>query len=510
MKKFLISLIFVLLISFPVCAEEVICGNDYKVNPLYEYFNIEYAQLYDLNLGDTSYEECTDFEDAHNYFIEQAKLRNNSISLCYPTDLSIFSSHKEISATVLSDALSLFESMGDYSEFDKNGAESDYIYRQWYSRNISYNYTIDYSKRAVYACLTFNISWFTTPQQIAEEDAKVAEILEELDVYEEDEYTQIKTIYDYLLDNAEYVDMNKYYEANTTGDHVIYHSSYSALIMGETVCQGYATALYRLLRELGISCRVVTGDSTGEPHAWNMVRIGSYYYLVDATWDDSAIRNYKYFLKPSYSDHYPHSEFKTTEFTRFFPMAEESYTEPLEYIPNAPTNITVVREGNNATISFDLDYTAQYACVEKDGEIIYLDANSLEDKTTHTFTDTVGDSEITYEISALRAEYNSRTETETDHFNTLPYIFQKTITFSVENSEENKITIKINHNDSVKTGKMLVMVIREGIAESLSAYDPSEEIEFTCENSDKDFNIKAMWVESLATMKPLCEDELYQ
>ncbi len=508
MKKFLISLIFVLLISLSASAE-TISGSETVINPFYEYLNINYSELYNTTIDGVTYTDCGDYDGAVEYLTKQAEQRQATVSLSYSADKSIIkASTNQTMAAVLSELKNIFNEIGNYSEFEKNGARSDYLYYQWYRYNIQYDVIVSSFREKPIICVTYKIVWFTSPEQIAEEDKKVAEILDELDVYDKDEYTQIKAVYDYLMDNAEYV--KNYKEKEEEGTNLIYHSSYSALIMGETVCQGYATALYRLLRELGISCRVIAGTSTGGYHAWNIVRIGSYYYLVDATWDDQSVKKDKYFLKPSYSDHYPFDEFETTEFKRYFPMAEAEYTEPLEYIPNAPTNITVVREGNNATISFDLDYTAQYACVEKDGEIIYLEANPLEDKTTHTFTDTVDDSEITYEISALRAEYNSRTETETDHFNTLPYIFQKTITFSVENSEENKITIKINHNDSVKTGKMLVMVIREGIAESLSAYDPSEEIEFTCENSDKDFNIKAMWVESLATMKPLCEDELYQ
>ena len=35
----------------------------------------------------------------------------------------------------------------------------------------------------------------------------------------------------------------------------------------------------------------------GKNHAWNMVKIGGYWYNVDVTWDDSRKDRYYYFLK---------------------------------------------------------------------------------------------------------------------------------------------------------------------------------------------------------------------
>ncbi len=418
MKKVLFFFLCIMLFfCVSANAEEIYIGNDYQVNPHYEYLNIEYAQLYDITTGGTSYKECADIEEAYNYFIEQAKLRARKINISFPIDVQISASYDEKQAVALDSALEIFISMGDYSEFDINSAESDYLYYQWAGRNISYTHTNDYSEKIVYACISFNINWFTTPEQAEEENVKVQQILDELDVYDKDEHTQVKAVYDWLLDNAEYVDMDKYNAAAETGDNVIYHSAYSSLIMGETVCQGYATAIYRLLRELGISCRVVSGDAGGA-HAWNMVRIGSYYYLIDATWDDQPYNRTRYFLKAKYSDHTADEEFLSTAFQRFFPMAAEDYTETLYYTPNAPQNISIVENGENITIKFDLDSTSQYAAVSTDDELLYLATNSvLNDTTTHTVTHTPQNDTTAYEIVALRMEYNSRTDEETSHAN---------------------------------------------------------------------------------------------
>ncbi len=76
------------------------------------------------------------------------------------------------------------------------------------------------------------------------------------------------------------------------------HSAYGALVDGEAVCEGYARAFQLLLNRVGISSHVVTGDAnngTGtEAHAWNLVKIGSYYCYTDVTWDDQTTPDNQY------------------------------------------------------------------------------------------------------------------------------------------------------------------------------------------------------------------------
>lgn len=73
-------------------------------------------------------------------------------------------------------------------------------------------------------------------------------------------------------------------------------SAYSALVTGDTVCAGYSRAFQYLMQQLGIPCYYCTGYS-GEDHAWNIVRIGTDYYNVDVTWDDTEPSTYDYFNK---------------------------------------------------------------------------------------------------------------------------------------------------------------------------------------------------------------------
>lgn len=93
------------------------------------------------------------------------------------------------------------------------------------------------------------------------------------------EYETIKYIYEYLINNVQYVE-----EAPDN------QNIYSALVGKETVCAGYAKANQYLLNRLGIYCTYVIGTAAQEEefesHAWNIVRCNDAYYYVDITWAD--------------------------------------------------------------------------------------------------------------------------------------------------------------------------------------------------------------------------------
>lgn len=93
------------------------------------------------------------------------------------------------------------------------------------------------------------------------------------------EYEKIKYIYEYLVNNVQYVE-----EAPDN------QNIYSALVGKATVCAGYAKANQYLLNRLGIYCTYVVGmaaqEEKFESHAWNIVRCNGAYYCVDVTWAD--------------------------------------------------------------------------------------------------------------------------------------------------------------------------------------------------------------------------------
>ena len=94
------------------------------------------------------------------------------------------------------------------------------------------------------------------------------------------------------------------------------------------MCQGYAAAVYRLLREAGVSVRILTGTAgeNAEFHAWNLVCIDGLYYNLDVTWDD-VNGNDACFLKADadFPRHTRDEAFSSPDFYQRYPMAAQSY-----------------------------------------------------------------------------------------------------------------------------------------------------------------------------------------
>ena len=132
---------------------------------------------------------------------------------------------------------------------------------------------------------------------MAQEDeaAKAAnEIIQSLHLDGMSEYEKLRAIYDWLCKNVKY-------DNSTPGSEtemLLQHSAYAALVKHTAVCQGYATAFYRLALMAGLNARVVTGTGAGEPHGWNIVQLDGKWYYVDATWDAGvAEENWRFFLR---------------------------------------------------------------------------------------------------------------------------------------------------------------------------------------------------------------------
>lgn len=136
-----------------------------------------------------------------------------------------------------------------------------------------------------------------------------------------DDYEKIKAIYDWLCTNVVY----DYTNLNSP-EYMLKHTAYAAAINHTAVCQGYAVLFYRLALECGIDARVIAGKGKGangwEDHAWNIVKLGGNYYLLDATWDATKElyqkpAKYDWFLKgsESFTSHNPGTEQDTYDYT---------------------------------------------------------------------------------------------------------------------------------------------------------------------------------------------------
>ncbi len=64
--------------------------------------------------------------------------------------------------------------------------------------------------------------------------------------------------------------------------------SYGALVEHQAICTGYAESFSLLMNLIGIDSMVVNAhSSTGEEHAWSLLRLDGEWYACDMTWDDN-------------------------------------------------------------------------------------------------------------------------------------------------------------------------------------------------------------------------------
>ena len=153
---------------------------------------------------------------------------------------------------------------------------------------------------------TFYANWsnmsfiyYSNAQQEQELDTKVNQIINSLNLSGKTDYEKIKAVYEYVCKNVVYAQkaIDGTYAPDTPEWYRAY-SAYGALCIGEATCQGFSVAIYRLMLEAGIDCRLIAGDN----HGWNIVKLEGKYYLLDATWDSDAWHfhnTFHWFLKGS-------------------------------------------------------------------------------------------------------------------------------------------------------------------------------------------------------------------
>ena len=204
-------------------------------------------------------------------------------------------------------------------------AEGDYIRYQYDGYSINCGYDTEPDGRRLY---TVEIS----PRYymyLFQEEAVTERLGEVLTAFGFDEttsdYQKVRTIYDYICSHVRY----DYVRRKNTHQHMN-STAYGALIQQTATCQGYCALLYRMLRETGIDCRIVTGTAysagRAEFHAWNIAKLDGKYYNLDATWD-SGREEYLFFLRgtANFRDHEAGAEFRAKAFTSRYPMAKNDW-----------------------------------------------------------------------------------------------------------------------------------------------------------------------------------------
>ena len=219
-----------------------------------------------------------------------------------------------------------------FSKFEKvvyaetsNPNQGDFM--KWDVDETATDYSAVKSGSYYYYTFILNIDYLTTVKQRNTLDKKVNSIIKDFKFTNKTStYDKIKKVYDYVCENVSYA-------KNASSDDTKYYSAYQALIGKKAVCQGYATLLYKFYRTLGISARVIAGQSTFSKtsHGWNIVKLGNYYYNVDSTWDSTlthAKKDYEYFLKgDSFKGHARWKEYNSYSFYYNYPMAAKGYSK---------------------------------------------------------------------------------------------------------------------------------------------------------------------------------------
>lgn len=106
-------------------------------------------------------------------------------------------------------------------------------------------------------------------------DSVIAEIPESYDTAH-----KLKYIHNYLVDNT-------VYDAESDDCDNIF----GALIRHRTHCQGYSKTMSLFCDKLSVPSLIITGETNGGGHMWNMVNLDGNWYHIDVTWDDPDCGN---------------------------------------------------------------------------------------------------------------------------------------------------------------------------------------------------------------------------
>lgn len=150
----------------------------------------------------------------------------------------------------------------------------------WVNTAYEYEYAPTGRVAAIYLSFNRTADDIQTAKQLFEESA--VSILAGVDELGND-YEREVYVHDRLISRVSY-----------SKTAAMNQSAYSAMVLGKTVCAGYARAFQYLMQKLGIPCYYCTGFA-GENHAWNIIKLSDGYYNVDTTWDDTNPNTYIYF-----------------------------------------------------------------------------------------------------------------------------------------------------------------------------------------------------------------------
>lgn len=219
--------------------------------------------------------------------------------------------------------------------------QGDYLYFNTWEVGVSIEYAVE--EDLVYVACTYDTTYLTTAEQEAQVTSKVNALIDEWNLGDVHDYTKVKAAYDYICSNVTYMGVA---DENTPA---LNYSAYSALIDGCAVNNGFSLLVYRFALELGVDCRIITGnvtDTTDMTEAicpWNIIKMDDLYYYTDASVDAGKTEHTHFLAATSVFYNYTRGDaYVTSEFKEAYPISEIGYGGP-EYVYASGTC------GDNAT-----------------------------------------------------------------------------------------------------------------------------------------------------------------
>jgi len=217
--------------------------------------------------------------------------------------------------------------------FETAMRQDDYI--NYAIKSYRYSSTSDGSN----ATVTVRVAYWENAAQFAYVQAKTEQIAASIFTKGMNDHQKVKAVHDWVLLHVAY-------------DRTLRkHSAYDALASGQTVCQGYASLTYLLLKEAGVTARIVEGTVTTGSHAWNLVKLDGKWYHLDTTFDDpvpdeKGRTEYGYYLL---SDGQIRADHK---WTLTYPAADTSYRTTLSGLLKSDPSRKTFYSALNATLGY--------------------------------------------------------------------------------------------------------------------------------------------------------------
>lgn len=247
---------------------------------------------------------------------------------------------------------------------------------------------------------------------VATINAKQAEINAALNVIKsgvsskQSNFEKLLYVHDYLIEHIEYDYSSILSQQSTVTYPKTDFDMYGALVLGNCVCQGYSHAFKYVCEQLGIG---ECGFASTANHIWNQVKLGSYYYNVDCTYDDYT---YDIIMKASHANFLKSDAVFTQSHGAFTgSFACNSYSYDSISLNNIYTHLHYI----NGKYYYILDGYLRTLTIDSFGTIVYdKDALALPDCWAYSNCYFYNNNYVFYNTKTSVRLYNLTTNTYYD------------------------------------------------------------------------------------------------